>query len=554
MKQVETELKFDLALDAPVPELPAELVLGPGDAQVLRAVYLDTTDLVLLRHRITLRRREGGPDEGWHLKLPRPDGSRWEVHAPLTTGLGTWRIPAELREEARSQLVEALAASVAEDAASRADDDMVAPGDGSDSAPDPAQNPLVGVEFLPVAVLTTQRREIDLLDEHGRVFARLCDDSVTALPEGQHWRELEVELASDSSAGPEEKGLLAQIVQTFQAQGVGLSAAPSKLSRALGVRVERADLGLGPDPSGPAREVIHAYLAAQVGAILSREADVRADAPDAVHKMRVGTRRLRSALRTFRRMVKPDLTDPLRAEVKWLADMLGGPRDAEVTQARLLAQIDLLPEHLLRGPARERITSELAAEHDRAHAALVDALDSPRYAALVDALVDLVADPPWRGRAHQRADIVLPVLVAEAIARAERERALADAATGAEREHLLHETRKRAKAVRYAAEALAPTFGQDATSLAITWEQVTETLGQVQDCAVAAARIAELEALAQQAGESDYTYGVLAGMERATGALAQVEAEAALAATDDSLRALPVMTPRPAEIPPAAAD
>ena len=47
----------------------------------MTAVYYDTADLRLFRWKITLRRREGGPDEGWHLKLPvdaRDDGARDE--------------------------------------------------------------------------------------------------------------------------------------------------------------------------------------------------------------------------------------------------------------------------------------------------------------------------------------------------------------------------------------------------------------------------------------------------------------------------------------------
>ena len=107
-----------------------------------------------------------------------------------------------------------------------------------------------------------------------------------------------------------------------------------------------------------------AYLAEQVGGIVGREADVRADAPDAVHKARVATRRLRSALRTFRRLLDRDVTDPLRDEVRWLATALGAPRDAEVMKARILAALDALPEEEVIGPVRERVVTEL----DRRHA------------------------------------------------------------------------------------------------------------------------------------------------------------------------------------------
>src|SRR3954470_20345642 len=56
-------------------------VNGPQQLE-LEATYFDTVDLDLARARITLRRRLGGQDEGWHLKLPTAEG-RWEVHEPV---------------------------------------------------------------------------------------------------------------------------------------------------------------------------------------------------------------------------------------------------------------------------------------------------------------------------------------------------------------------------------------------------------------------------------------------------------------------------------------
>ena len=50
----------------------------------LLAVYYDTADLRLARSRVSLRRREGGADEGWHLKLPTAEReTREELRCPL---------------------------------------------------------------------------------------------------------------------------------------------------------------------------------------------------------------------------------------------------------------------------------------------------------------------------------------------------------------------------------------------------------------------------------------------------------------------------------------
>ncbi len=480
MRQVESERKFAVGAHDPLPATGDLAGRGQVREHRMRAVYMDTRDLLLVRNRITLRRREGGSDEGWHLKLPRPDGSRLEVHAPLGQGPGRMRVPEELVVELRAALGHALRG-------------------GAEGA------------LLPAAVLRTHRLELDLLDpsDQRTVLAQLCDDTVTALPAGTTWRELEVELVDGDDQ------LLDALTDAFAAQGVRPADHPSKLSRALGDRPAAAGRGEGPSADGPAADVVLSYLADQVAVVLGREPDVRADVPDAVHKTRVATRRLRSALRTFRRLLRRDVTDPLREEVRWFATALGEPRDAEVMRDRILTAVDALPDDQVVGPVRERVRDELDRRHASAHAALVEVLDSDRYRELVDRLLELLAEPPWRGRASRPAGKVLPGLVVRAVHRAREDADAAARADGDQRLHLLHEARKRAKAVRYACEALAPAFGEEAADAAAAWERVTETLGGLQDAVVAATWLRDLARTAEGAGEPTFTYGVLVGIEEA---------------------------------------
>ena len=91
---IEREDKYDVAAGFRVPDL-TELVPSGGhlvrvDAQ-LRAVYYDTAAGDLQAARVTLRRREGGDDAGWHLKLPA-GAARTEIQLPL----GGSDLPAEL--------------------------------------------------------------------------------------------------------------------------------------------------------------------------------------------------------------------------------------------------------------------------------------------------------------------------------------------------------------------------------------------------------------------------------------------------------------------------
>ena len=77
----------------------------------MRAVYHDTADLTLFRWGITLRRREGGHDEGWHMKLPvaGADGStRDEMRLPLESGQSV-RCPSGVRRGDRAAAARAAA-------------------------------------------------------------------------------------------------------------------------------------------------------------------------------------------------------------------------------------------------------------------------------------------------------------------------------------------------------------------------------------------------------------------------------------------------------------
>src|SRR3954452_17781984 len=76
----EIEYKFDLDEDRPLPPLDQLEGISEVDGSepvTLDADYFDTPDRALRRHGVTLRRRTGGSDAGWHLKLPdRTDPAR----------------------------------------------------------------------------------------------------------------------------------------------------------------------------------------------------------------------------------------------------------------------------------------------------------------------------------------------------------------------------------------------------------------------------------------------------------------------------------------------
>ncbi len=200
---LETEQKYDAGANFVLPRLGGLPELGGRRAAEPRRVYLsatyfDTEDLRLIQHKVTLRRRVGGEDEGWHLKLPAGRDTRQELHAPLDEG-NTGSAPARLT--ARVEEVTA------------------------------------GEPLRPVAILDTERTIVTLAAPAGDDLVEVADDLVTAVrfgatdSEPMRWREIEVEVLSP---GAEATALLEAVGRVLREAGARPSASGSKLARVLG--------------------------------------------------------------------------------------------------------------------------------------------------------------------------------------------------------------------------------------------------------------------------------------------------------------------------------
>lgn len=193
---IEIERKYEVPVGFSLPDLTSVSgVAVVTDAAVhdLDAVYYDTADLRLATNRMTLRRRTGGHDAGWHLKRPAGEGARRETQLPL--GDETAGPPPE------------IAAQI---------------------------SPVVGdAEVAPVVRLRTRRLERALRAGDGTDLALVADDTVTSEPLGatgapaQQWRELEVELVDGS------RDLLAAVEEALRPAGARPATSGSKLARAL---------------------------------------------------------------------------------------------------------------------------------------------------------------------------------------------------------------------------------------------------------------------------------------------------------------------------------
>ncbi|GLW66100.1 CHAD domain-containing protein [Actinomadura rubrobrunea] len=476
MGHVEVEHKYDADADFGLPELsglPGVAAVGEARSHQLHATYFDTDDLRLSARGITLRRRRGGDDAGWHLKMPVGPDSKSETRAPL----------------GRANVVPARLANLVA-AYTR------------------------GARLRPVATLETERTVLPLLDEDGALLAEIADDAVTGrvLRDGSEedgseentasWREIEVELGA---GGPD---LLKAAGKRLRKAGARRSASSSKLGRLLdGAPQRAASSQAATGPNASAGEAVQAYLADQVAALLKYDPKARLAEEDAVHKMRVAVRRIRSALQSCRPLLARERTDPLRPELKWLADVLGEVRDLEVLRMRFTARLDGLGT----GDAGREWLDELVRKEKSAYRRLNAALKQPRYFALLDALEALVADPPLTDRAARRADKELPRIVVRAWRRMERAHAAIAAAEDADEAR--HETRKAAKRARYAAELAAPVLGAAATRTARDAKSVQEAFGAYQDGVIATAHLREIAARLRTPEEA-FTVGAVYGAER----------------------------------------
>ena len=168
------------------------------------------------------------------------------------------------------------------------------------------------------------------------------------------------------------------------------------------------------------------------------------------------------------------------------------------------------PPELLIGPVQARVQGHFAPRRAAARDALLEALDSPRYARLLAELDRVTAGPPRGPLAAAPAREVLPAAVRRAYRQAKRRmRRARHTPAGPARDVALHQARKSARRARYAAEAATPATGKRARKFAKQMKQVQSVLGDHQDAVLARQAARDLGIGAYLAGENAFTYGLL---------------------------------------------
>jgi CHAD domain-containing protein len=269
----------------------------------------------------------------------------------------------------------------------------------------------------------------------------------------------------------------------------------------------------GPAGSIPARELLTAYLQEQFDELLRQQRRVQAEEPDGIHRMRVSTRRLRSALASYRALLAPEPARTLRSELKWLAQVLGAARDASVMRHRLQDLVASQPPELVLGPVSARIDEELLSDYTAALRIVRQELEGERYRSAVDGLRTLIAESAWTAEADGSGGDTAEAMIRRDLGRLRSRIRTAKAEKDRDaRAEILHEARKDAKRLRYAAETWRPAGGQAAESMVEAAEGLQKILGEHQDSVVTRELLRRMGS-ATGPGESGFTYGRLHAIE-----------------------------------------
>ncbi|WP_432544142.1 CYTH and CHAD domain-containing protein [Kineococcus sp. SYSU DK002] len=486
-------------------DLPGVADVGATVEVTSEETHYDTSDLALAAAGVSVRRqtaeRTSPAPRGWVLELPGRGPRTHEVRHALGRAVRT--APAALQ-----RLTWAAAR---------------------------------GRSLGPVLALTTTASQRDLLDADGSVVARLTTRQVQAralVPEdssAQTWGEWQVEVVDG------RRDLLDAVTDTWEALGAEESDRTAQLRTVLDGPDDEDGLdAVSADDSAGA--LVLGRLAQDVGWLLSQDPLARIDAPDAVRSLRVAARRLHNVLTTFAPLFTEGATEPLRAELTWIADVTRPSRDLDVLADKLLEDLDEEAAGHTAGsgtgdPAvvAETVRATLVDRATAAHATVLEALDSQRYRDLVAALEAFVADPPTVKAARREARKALLPLVAEAHRAARDAYRDVDLDVDVEIDHdvekataedaaALARLRTAVAVARDAAAVVAPRVGEDAEEYVDVLKELLDLLDEHADTVVTREFLAGLVA---GAGSGAFVLGRLHALEEVRSAVAFHDVETA---------------------------
>lgn len=238
----------------------------------------------------------------------------------------------------------------------------------------------------------------------------------------------------------------------------------------------------------------HQVIGEHYGAIVKQEKHVLVDhEPEHLHQMRVGTRRLRTALQVFKSVANlPKAASEVR--LRNLARVLGEVRDLDVQIVSLkqdyLPQISPLEQVLL-----EKAIADLQKRRPKVFKKMETALQGDRYTALRQGYTDWMARPIYGAIAELPILSLLPDLLTPLLSELLLHPGwlisaqlvldpLLDQQTDGKNALVLHDLRKLCKHIRYEAEFFTPFYGKGFQKWIKEIRGLQEDLGNFQDTQV----------------------------------------------------------------------
>jgi inorganic triphosphatase YgiF len=438
--------------------------LRPRGAVRLHSSYLDTPNLALARNGVAMRLRRQGRQ--WEATVKWAGRVEGDVHERPELTIVLPRAPALPFVVLPGPLHTQLAALVA------------------------------GRPLAPILISEIHRRLFDVLPSDPALppeatstpIAELALDRVRlrAPQEGQPettYCEVEVERRHGNRR---DIVSLARLLQ----QGFGLlSSSDSKFARGVTLLYGSGIIGSGDQRvlaydtmQTAARRIVARHL----HRLRLRDPGTRTgEDPEALHDMRVATRRLRAAVRIFAAGIPSRLQTRMTGELQWLGGLLGGVRDLDVQLAKLDGFTAAAPAGFR--PPLGCLHAYLDGERTRRRAAMLAGLDTPRYFRLLIQLERFAfsrdAKRPRDAAAQEPIATAGRRAIKEAFGRLRKRGKKIQAMPHPED---LHALRIRAKRLRYLLEFLQDLTGKAGRRLVKRVTELQDLLGSYHDAVVAA--------------------------------------------------------------------
>ncbi|WP_166177920.1 CYTH and CHAD domain-containing protein [Rubrobacter tropicus] len=318
----------------------------------------------------------------------------------------------------------------------------------------------------------------------GRESARIC--------------RVEVEAGAGTAPTPDLRGFVDEMQYALELKPASISKFETGLY-ATGLS-PRSETEAGPteiEPTMTLGEVAFAVLRRQFAKMRSHEPGTRiGEDPEALHDMRVATRRMRAAMKVFEGAL-PERAKWFREELRWVAGSLGDVRDLDVQIGRLEAWKNEADEES--SEFLGKILDVMKKRRTEARALMLEVLDSARYERLEASFGEMLRRGPGaerelaQGNGHSPEGE--PVTSAAPALISARYRKWSKAAGRLEESsptESFHDLRKKGKRLRYALEFVSEVYGKGTEDLIEPLKTLQDDLGDHQDAVVAAGTLREL--------------------------------------------------------------